>query len=83
MYITTVPRRNGPEREIIQTSHVHLEYTTHMQGIDVANQLQVSYSCQTRPHKWWHCVFFFLLDMMVVNMYIMYISLRRRHQFER
>jgi hypothetical protein len=45
--ITTVPRRNGVEREIIQTSLVYLEYTTHMRGVDVADQLRASYSCQT------------------------------------
>jgi hypothetical protein len=61
MYITTVPRRNGSEREIIQTSPVHLEYTTHMWGINVADQLRASYSCQTRSHKWWHRIIFSFL----------------------
>jgi hypothetical protein len=39
--------------EDIMTSPMHLEYTTHMRGVDVADQSLVSYSCQTRSHKWW------------------------------
>jgi len=35
--IVSVPRRIGSEREDIQTSPVHLEYTTHMRGVDVAD----------------------------------------------
>jgi hypothetical protein len=31
--LTTVPRRNGPVRDTIHTSLVHLEYTIHMHGV--------------------------------------------------
>jgi hypothetical protein len=70
----TVPRRNGAIREAIPTSPVHLEYTTYMRGVDVADQLRSNYSCQVRTHKWWHRIFYFLLDMSVVNMYLMYLE---------
>jgi hypothetical protein len=76
--LTIVPRRNGPVRDTIHTSPMHLEYTTHMRGVDVADQLRASYSCQTRSHKWWHQVFFFLIDTTVVNMYVMYLAHLRR-----
>ena len=46
----------------------------HMCGIDVVDQLQSNYSCQVRIHKWWHKIFYFLLDMLVVNMYLMYLQ---------
>jgi hypothetical protein len=72
--VDMVPRRNGTVREAIPTSPMHVEYTTHMRGVDVADQLRVSYSTQNRSHKWWHRIFFFLLDMTVVNMFIMYIA---------
>jgi hypothetical protein len=32
------PRWNGAMREVILTSPMHVEYTTHMYGVDVANQ---------------------------------------------
>jgi hypothetical protein len=57
--VITVPRRNGAGRENIQTSLVLHEYTTDMRGVDVADQLLASYSCQVRSHKWWHHIFFF------------------------
>ena len=60
--IIIVSRHNGVVRENIQTSLVLHKYTTDMQGIDVANQLRASHSCQVRSHKWWHRIFFFLLD---------------------
>lgn len=42
----TVLRRNKDVREQIQTSLVHLEYTTFMRGVNVADQLQALYSYQ-------------------------------------
>jgi hypothetical protein len=55
---TTVLLRNGPIRDTVHTSPIDLEYTSRMRGVDVADQLQASYSCQIRSHKWWHRVFF-------------------------
>jgi hypothetical protein len=69
-----MPQRNGTVQEFIGTSPMLCEYTTYMRGIDVADQLRVSYSFQTRSHKWWHRIFWFLIDMTEVNMYIMYLS---------
>jgi hypothetical protein len=69
-----VPRRNGAIREKIPTSPMLLEYTTFMRGIDVAYQLQASYSSQSWSHKWWHWTFFALLDIIEVNIYIMYLD---------
>jgi hypothetical protein len=74
MPVDTVPQRNGAVCEAIPTSPMHVEYTTHMRGVDVADQLWASYSTQNRSHKWWHRIFFFLLDMTVVNMFIMYVA---------
>jgi hypothetical protein len=45
-----------------------------MRGVDVADQLRASYSLQTRSHKWWHRVFWALLEITEVNMYIMYLD---------
>lgn len=72
--VDTVPRQNGTVREAIPTSSMHVEYTTHIDGVDVADQLRASYSTHNRSHKWWHRIFFFLLDMIVVNMLLMYVG---------
>ena len=53
----------------------HHEDTNFMQGVDVADQLRASYTCQTCSHKWWHRPFFFLLDQTIINMYIYYLAI--------
>ena len=49
--VVSVPRRCGAVREMIPTSLVLRDYTTFMQGMDVADQLCASYSCQVRSHE--------------------------------
>jgi hypothetical protein len=64
---------------MIKTSLEHLEYTNNMRGVDVANHVRSNYSCQVSTHKWWHRVFFFLLDLTTTNMYVMYLDLWKKH----
>jgi hypothetical protein len=66
--------RNGAVRENIPTSPMLFEYTTFMRGVDVADQLRASHSSQSRSHKWWHRIFFTLLDIIEVNIYVMYLD---------
>jgi hypothetical protein len=73
MRVDKVPRRNGAVREMVLTSPMLLEYTTFMRGVDVADQIWASYSSQSRSHKWWHRIFWAMLDITEVNMYIIYL----------
>lgn len=72
--IETVLRRNRGVQDDIMTSWPHLEYTTRMRRVDVADQLRASYSTQNYSYKWWHYIFFFLLDMTVVNIFFIYVG---------
>ena len=72
------PQRNGVVREMVPTSPILLEYTTFMKGVDVTDQIRASYSNQSRSHKWWHRIFWALLDITEVNMYIMYVHACQR-----
>ena len=78
-----VLRRNGAIREEVRTSPIHLKYTTFVKGVDIADQLRASYTCQTRSHKWWHRVFWFLLDTTVVNMYIYYLVVLKQQRVQK
>ena len=60
---------------------MYLEYTIYMSGVDVADQLRASCSCQIRSHKWWHRVFWFFLDQTVANMYIYYLAIFDRQLY--
>ena len=77
--IPIVPHRNGEDWPMIKTSPIHLEYTNNMQGVDVADHIWSNYSCQVRTHKWWHHVFYFLLDLSITNIYVMYLDLWKKH----
>jgi hypothetical protein len=74
MPVPTVPKRNGAVREDIMTSPMYLEYTTHMRGVDMADQLRALYITQNRIYNRWHRILFFFLDMTVVNMFIIYLA---------
>jgi hypothetical protein len=72
MPVNKVPRRNGAVKDMVPTSPMLVEYTTFMRGVDVADQIQASYSSQSCSHKWWYRIFWAMLDITKVNMYIIY-----------
>jgi hypothetical protein len=69
-----VLQRNGLFRGKIPTSSVLLVYITFIRGVDIIDQVRALYSSLSRSHKWWHWIFLALLDIMEVNMYIMYLD---------
>ena len=71
--ILIVPRVRGIMRVDICTSPLLLKYTIDMWKKDVTNQLHALYSFYIHSHKWWHCIFFFLLNLIVVNIYIIHL----------
>ena len=48
------------------------EYNKHMGGVDKSDKLLSYYGFSHRTVKWWRHVFFHLLDMSVVNAYVLY-----------
>jgi hypothetical protein len=82
MPMPTVPRKNSTVREDIMTSHMHPEYTIHMHSVDVTDQLRASYNTQYRTHKWWHKILFFLLDVTILNMFIIYLAKCKRRSIK-
>ena len=65
-------RRAVGGRETVMKPHTIVEYNKYMGGVDVADQLLSYYGFGHRTVKWWRRAFFFLLDMAVVNSYILY-----------
>jgi hypothetical protein len=76
--VDKVPRRNGSMRDMDPTSSMLVEYTTFMRSVDVADQIRALYSSQCHSHKWWHRIFWAILDITEVNMYIMYLHACKR-----
>jgi hypothetical protein len=57
--VDTVSKRNKALQEKIMASPMNMEYITHMHGVDVVDQLKVSYYMQGRTRKWWNKILFF------------------------
>ena len=75
--MTTVSRRSraaegGVER--IRKPTMIVEYNTYMGGVDIADQLVTYYGFSHCSRKWWKRDFFHLLEVCMVNAYIMYSS---------
>lgn len=47
-------------------------YNHNMNGVDIADQYTVSYPFQRKTLKWWRKVFFWLVDVCIVNSYALY-----------
>ena len=46
------------------------EYNNSMGGVDIADAKRKAYSCSRRSKKWWHRLFYFLLNICIVNAHI-------------
>ena len=46
-------------------------YNKFMGGVDLADARWKTYSCSRRSKKWWHRLFYYLVDVSVVNSYIL------------
>jgi hypothetical protein len=71
-------RKFRGRRRKVKTGPMHLQYTRNMRGVDTADQLRGVYSYLTRSHKWWHRIFFYMLDTTVSNMWIIHSDLSFR-----
>lgn len=72
----TIQRRqktNGVMEEVdIQKPVVIIDYTAKMGAVDRADHLCTSYNFCRKSLKWWRKLFFWLLEVSVVNSYILY-----------
>lgn len=59
-----VMRKIGKKKKKANTSPMLLQ---NIRNINTTNQLKGNYSCLICSCKWWHWIFFFLLDAIIVN----------------
>ena len=59
-------------REEVEKPVAIIQYNKYMGGVDMADQLLSYYSFAHRTVKWWRRAFFYLIDMAVVNSYVLY-----------
>ena len=63
--------KNNVEQQIEKPT-VICDYNRHMGGVDVSDQYVSSYSFIRKSKKWWRKMFFWLLEVAVVNSFILY-----------
>lgn len=69
----TVKRRERKGQEIhVQCPTVVRDYNTFMGGVDHADQLRSAYGIGRRSKKWWHRLFWGLLEIAFINSYVVY-----------
>lgn len=78
--VTTVKRKNKDgSRETVYCPNVVDLYNRYMGGVDKFDQKKERYAIGRRSVKWWHRIFYFLIDLAIVNSYILY-QISRRSQ---
>tara|TARA_R110002050_G_C8919827_1_gene511337 strand:+ start:261 stop:2138 length:1878 start_codon:yes stop_codon:yes gene_type:complete len=48
------------------------DYNFYMNAVDIADQLRSYYTTRRRTNKWWHRLFFFVLDTAICNAFVSY-----------
>ena len=71
-------RHSQGGKEVVRKPAMINEYNKYMGGVDVADQLVTYYGFQHCSKKWWKRVFFHLLDVTMINAYVIYKSSRSR-----
>ena len=71
--LTTVKRKKKDGSTVNVSCPLSVQlYNKYMGGVDMADQLRKAYSCRRRSRKWWLPLFYFMVDISVVNSYILH-----------
>ena len=46
-------------------------YNQYMGGVDPADSRRKLYSCSRKSRRWWMCLFYFLVDVSVINSHVL------------
>lgn len=70
---TTIVMRKNKDgtRQKVSCPRVVAEYNRIMGGVDRFDQLHERYSVGRRSTKWWHRILYYLIDMAIVNAFIL------------
>ena len=70
---TTISRIvRGGQQEDIEKSVVIYDYTAHMGAVDRSDHYCTSYSFMQKTLKWWRKMFFWLVEVSIVNSFVLY-----------
>lgn len=68
---TTVSRKKDGGREDVPCPEPVKLYNQHMGGVDLADSKRKLYSCSRKSKRWWMRLFYFLVDIAVINSHVL------------
>ena len=76
----SVPRRvpGHAQRQDVPAPTTAVDYNENMGGVDQADSQRASYSCQQVSMKWWHAIWFFMMDVAMCDAYAMYCEVEEK-----
>lgn len=78
-HVTDVPSK-WPNLPPTAKPNVVLDYTKHMGAVDRSDQFIASYQFMRKTKKWYRKMFFWNLEVAVVNSYLLYKEVREQYQ---
>lgn len=70
---TTVLRKNKDGTRVdVPCPVVVAEYNSSMGGVDRFDQMRECYAIGRRSVKWWHRIFYFLIDLAIINSFVLW-----------
>ena len=70
-------QRDGSKIEVSAPNAV-ADYNSKMGGVDKADMLRSIYDLDRKSRKWWHRLFFAMVEMALVNAYVLYCELNEK-----
>ena len=71
----TVQRKEKDgSKVIVSCPDVVSDYNEHMGGVDKHDMLRNLYGTDRKYKKWWHRIFFGIIDMAIINTYLLYVN---------
>jgi hypothetical protein len=82
--VTRVNRKSkdGTIQQIAYPELINI-YNMNVNCVDHFDELKSLYEINRKSKKWWHCIFFFFLDAMVVNAFILHKQFADSDEIER
>ena len=71
-FVGDVRQRTGAAVNVVNCPKQIIEYNKYMGGVDLADQLQSYYSMGRQSRKWWTYLFWFFINTVIVNAYVLY-----------
>lgn len=78
-HVTNVPSK-WPNKPSNAKPHVILDYIKHTAGVDRSDYFISSYQFMRRTKKWYRKIFFWLLEVGIVNAYLLYKMTKESHE---